>query len=284
MPTNKKSGSTREDLQYEELILREAKSAKERREVEDFNDEIRAIDIAEANGEEASQTLNGKMITGRSGSSKHHHRHLSHIFSSGGFIDATKSIASGLIDLAVTGLMMGSKNPSSRPISAQFVDTASQRAMALQPAHEDENFLYDTMNVSRPVFEKLMKESEIIAKKLEEAEAIKDSGQRVVMLQSVEKLAEEFEMRIHPLTKVYVHDYNRVLREEQACEAANKLNHQHTESLQLRVCYYRAKAELSDLRGIKSKVADQFDNTPEEVQVSGDHLKGHAPALTPNGP
>jgi hypothetical protein len=156
--------------------------------------------------------------------------------------------------------------------------------VALQPVHEDENFLYDTMNVSRPVFEKLMKESEIIAKKLEEAEAVHDNGQRAIMLKSIEKLAEEFEMRIHPLTKVYVHDYNRVLREEQACETANKLSHQLTETLQLRVCYFRAKAELSDLRGIKSKVADQFDNTPEEVQASGDHLKGHAPALTPNGP
>lgn len=278
----KKPGVKSDDLRFEELMLREKKSRKFSQDVADFNDETRAIDLAEANGDEdVTSTLNGKMITGRVARRSHHHD-LRAIFSAGGFIGATKSIASGLLDLAMTGLLYGgSRQSPSESMSSHFVDTASQRSSALQPAHEDEDFIYDVMNVSRPVYDKLMKESELIAKKLEEAEILPAGPARDEKFKAVEKLAEEFDMRLHPLTKVYVHDYNRVLREEKLCGADLQVKQQ---DMHLHVCIFRAKAELSDLRGIKSKVADQYDQTPEEVQVSGDHLKGTAPALVPNGP
>lgn len=197
-----------------------------------------------------------------------------------GLIGTADKFANALITLATGGLLSGGSAEPQSGMSAQFGQKVSQRNI-LQPAHEDEEFIYDTMQVSRPVFEKLFKESEMVAKKLEELEAIKDPVLREVKLKEIERLANDFEMRLHPLTEVYVHDYNRVLREEKSCGAQH--NHKH-DAQELHICFFRAKAAHDDLKGVKSKVADQYDNTPEEVQVSGDQFKGAAPAPTPSGP
>jgi hypothetical protein len=198
-----------------------------------------------------------------------------------GLIGTADKLAGALISLATGGLFSrGDAAEGHSGMSAQFGQKVSQRS-TLQPPHEDDEFIYDTMQVSRPVFEKLLKESEMVAKKLEELEAIKDPVLRETKLKEIERLAIDFEMRLHPITEVYVHDYNRVLREEKSCGTQH--NHKH-DAQELHVCFFRAKAAHDDLKGVKSKVADQFDNTPEEVQVSGDQFKGAAPAPTPSGP
>lgn len=273
MPTNKKRGPNSIEDQLDELARKNDAVRRERRDVADYNDEERAIASAEYHGEDApEQTASGRRITRHEKSSKGRRKKLRSSFDVSGVIGTANAITESLALLATAGLL--SKNQKAG-MADTFDRQSNQQRIGLQPPHEDVHYIYDTMNVSKPVHDKLMRESEIIAKKIEELAAVKEPAQRQQMAANIEKMATEFEMRMHPITGVYVHDYNRVLCEEEACRIDNAAPNM---DMEFNVCVFLAKAELSDLRGIKAKIGDQYNQDPREAIAAGDHLKGTAPA------
>ena len=189
-----------------------------------------------------------------------------------GLLGTIDALGRQLIGLATTALVGGAA--SAGKISSQY-NTQVDPSTAQNRAYEDQNYIYDTVLVSKAAHEKLTKESDIINAKLVEMAETKDPERRLALASDIEELSEKYEMKLHPITRAFVHDINRVYREEQSCNL-------HNHSQEFRVCIFALKAEHGDLRGIKAKIADQYDQTPEEVQVSGDHLKGHAPAPAPH--
>ncbi len=277
MPTLLTKGPKSGQDLFDEQMLKEKRARSEREAGADLQEEIRTIERDD--GEEITHTATGKMIVRNTPSSKSSvRRTLYDAWLAGGMFTAAEKLMGDLIGFATSTLVAGAATSSAAAdnISAAFGSRVKPHR-ALQPQHDDGEYIYDAMNVSQPVYEKLMKEADIIAAKLEELEAIDDPAKRDEMEKALEKLAEEFEMRLHPVTKVYVHDFNRVLREEQEYRGP-------TLNREFRVCVYLHKSQLDDLRGIKAKIGDPYNEDPQEAIAAGDHLKGHAPAYTPSGP
>jgi hypothetical protein len=269
MPKNTIKGPTSPEERIEEQGRKEAASRKEREAFNDFQEEEKALESAEA-GCEVSQTATGKMITRHNTHkpSRSRRRRLKSAFSEGGLFDTIDAFGRQLIGLATTAVVGGVA--TANKISGQY-NTQVDPMTSQFRVYEDQEYIYDTVLVSKEAHEKLTKESETINKILVEMATTKDPERRLELATAIEELSETYEMKLHPINRAFVHDINRVFREEQCCN-------QHNHAQEFRVLIYALKAEHGDLRGIKSKIADQFDNTPEEAQVSGDHLKGHAPA------
>ena len=272
MPKNIIKGPTTPEERIEEQERKDKAARKEREAVADFQEEEKALENAD--GCEVTQTATGKMITRHNTHkpTRSRRRRLKNAFTDGGLFGSIDEFSRQLIGLATT-VIVGSAVTGGK-ISGQYNTQVDPRTL-VQPKYENEEYIYDTVMVSKNAHEKLMKESEILNAKVAELQGIKDHKIRAEMAKRVEQLAEEYEMRAHPLTGLYVHDINRVMREEKSCNI-------HNHAAEFRVCIYALKAEHGDVRGIKAKIADQYDQTPEEVQVSGDHLKGAAPAPAPH--
>lgn len=276
MSTNTIKGPmTREEERIEEQKAKENASRKERDAVAEFQEEEMAL---ERSGScEVTTTATGKMIrrhnTHRANHAHPHKNFLQQAFYEGLF-GRVDRFTRDLITLAASALMPSGEKDE-KTISGQYNKKVNPRT-ALQPQYEDRDYIYDAMYVSQPAYDKLIQESEIIAAKVEEMESLQDLRARGEMGKTVEKLAEQFEMRIHPLTGIYVHDFNRVLREEKAFNGA------HAHTADQRICIYLLKAELGDLRGIKAKIGDPYNQDPVEAIATGDHLKGSAPAPRPH--
>ncbi len=273
MPKNTIKGPITPEERIEEQGKKEAASRKEREAFNDFQEEERALEMADA-GCEVSQTATGKVIRHHNTHkpSRSRRRHLRSIFMQDGLLGTRDAFGRELIGLATTVFVGGAA--ASGKISGQY-NTQVDPFTAQNRPYEDQEYIYDTVLVSKDAHEKLAKESDSINAKLLEMATTKDPERRLALATDIEEMSEKYEMKLHPITRAFVHDINRVFREEQSCNL-----HNHVQ--EFRVCIFAAKAEHGDLRGIKAKIADQFDNTPEEVQVSGDHLKGHAPAPAPH--
>ncbi|PZQ44994.1 MAG: hypothetical protein DI551_08810 [Micavibrio aeruginosavorus] len=187
----------------------------------------------------------------------HDKNKLADIF--GGF-DGTKSLLTGIVALSNYLQENTEKNEKTKALAGTFSKRADDKSL---PRCEDTLYVYDSMDVSEPAYNALMQESEIITKKLEELVATRDPARYAVLEKDLLRLADEYEMRLHPLTGLYVHDWHRVEREEAKYNPHNHLQQRHN------VYIYVLKAELNDVRGIKRHVGDQFDQKPEEVIASG---------------
>lgn len=267
MPIFKKNGPKTPDEMFEQQLGKEKVSAKEREAFNDFWEEERAIENADGCGE-VTQTATGKVVSRHSHAKGRRYKNLKGLWQ-GNISQTADSIIKDLATLATLGLFSSTQNTSG--IKSAFGDKVSSAA-AIAP-YEDKDYIYDTAKVSAPVYKKLQEETKTIASRLAEIEATKDTAARQKLLESLQKLAEDYEMRIHPVTGAYVHDYSRVLREEKLLNADMRCGHDHS------VCVFLLKAELGDLRGIKSKVGDQYNQDPREAIAAGDHLKGQAPEL-----
>lgn len=278
MPTTEtKKPETPQDL-FEKQIRKETRDAADRLAGRDYHEEIRAL---ERDDDNVHNTATGRMIMrhGRiRGNNGHGHlENLRHAFAMGGLLDATKSLMDGIIDLARTAtyaLAPHSPETANHGISSTFGNRVKPNRN-LQPHHEDDDYIYDAMFVSQDVFDKLMKESDEIATRVEELKALKDPEIRREMSKIIERMAEDFEMRLHPVTQIYVHDFNRVLREESACTTNATLRREFP------VCVYLHKSQHDDIKGIKAKIGDPYNEDPREAIAAGDHLKGANPAPPP---
>jgi hypothetical protein len=168
----------------------------------------------------------------------------------------------GEIIRALPGGLQEAFGPKAKPQSVASYDSR----------HEDETHIYETVDVSLKTQQSLEKESAILEAKIKKLESLRDIHARAKLREEIGILAEEYEMRQHPLTHRYVHAVERVLREE---KINNRYRNAPCDHL---VCVFRVKASATDSMGVKVAVADAFDQNPEEINRSGAHLKG------PNGP
>lgn len=277
MPTTEKDRPKTAEALFDEQTDIENKRAKSRLEARDFHEEIRALE----RGDE--QTATGRMIMrhGRiRGDNGHSHfEDLRRAFAMGGIFEVTKCLMNDIVGLttSVAGALTTHGSADGPSISSKFGNQVKQNR-TMQPHHEDADYIYDAMYVSQGVFEKLMKESDQIASKVEQLETLTDPHMRTQMKKVIEKLAEDFEMRLHPVTQVYVHDFNRVMREENQSTQDKALNRE------FRVCVYLYKSQHDELKGIKAKIGDPYNEDPREAIATGDHLKGANPAPSPSSP
>lgn len=149
--------------------------------------------------------------------------------------------------------------------------------------HEDRNNIYDYENVSAATFKRLEDESQIMAQRLRDIQAIQDPSLRNVFEAKTLRLANEFEMHLHPITQMYVHDIHRVQR----VEAVQKAKNPGINCNVRMIAVWRARAELGDVRGMKAQIGDPNNPDPGEVVVTGEHLSqavkaGLEPAPTPS--
>lgn len=276
MAVKTKDGPKSPDERYEEQRAKEGAARAEREAITDFHEEERALSLGEDC--DVSHTATGKMIR-RHGSARNHdhHRHLQEAFRLGGLFQAVDRFTHDLISFATATILSGSPAPSlpsDGGISGKY-NKKVKTLGGLMPQYEDAEYIYDAMFVSKPAYDKLIRESETIAAKVAELEAIDDLAKRDVAAKKIAQLAEEFEMRIHPITGQYVHNFERVMREEKSC------NHGQAHAADLGICVFILKASAADLRGIKAKIGDPYNQDPAEAIASGDHLKGAAPAPAP---
>ncbi len=142
--------------------------------------------------------------------------------------------------------------------------------------HEDDERIYDTEKVCAPAYRVLTGEAAVIATRLRALEGIHDPEDRETESRKIVILAEEFQMRRHPVTGRYIHDIARVEEEEKKHNPHGKIVMADI------VCVFRTKATIGDPRGMKRHVGDVYYLDPEEVFATGDHLKGqNGPAPSP---
>lgn len=143
--------------------------------------------------------------------------------------------------------------------------------------YEDESHIYDMMMVSRATAVALDAEAQEINERMRRLKAIQCDEQRRIEADKILRLAEDYQMRRHPVTGRFVHDIARVEAEEALHNPAGAECHGGM------VCVFRLKAEIgSGSRNMKVNLADQYDQDPSELVASGDHLKGHtAPQHAP---
>lgn len=277
MPTSLKDRPQTPESLFDEQLAKEKKRAKDRLEGRDFHEEIRALE----RDDDSDHTATGRIITrhGRKRGAHARHESLRQAFAFGGIFEVTKCLMDDLLDLAHTAThVLAPHGPSDGGgISSKFGNQVKPHR-SLQPHHEDNDYVYDAIYVSQGVFEKLMKESDAIAAKVEEMQAVSDPHTRSMLAKTIEKLAEDFEMRLHPVTQVYVHDLNRVMREEHQCTQDKALHRE------FRVCVFVHKSQHDELKGIKAKIGDPYNEDPREAIATGDHLKGANPAPSPSTP
>lgn len=278
MPTTLKDRPNTAESLFDEQVAADNKRAQDRLEARDFHEETRAIERGDTD-----HTATGRIISRhgriRNSNGHSHFEDLRRAFAMGGIFEVTKCLMSDLIDLASTATKslapVGTADGSG--ISSTFGNHVKPNR-AIQPHHEDAEYIYDAMYVSQGVYEKLMKESDAITSKVEQLAALSDPHLRAQMKTVIEKLAEDFEMRLHPVTQVYVHDLNRVMREE------NQATQDKTLNREFRVCVYLHKSQHDELKGIKAKIGDPYNEDPREAIATGDHLKGANPAPAPSAP
>ncbi len=143
--------------------------------------------------------------------------------------------------------------------------------------HRDDHYIYDTAIVSLKTADMFDSESAEIHQKVEALRTIKCEETRKVEADKILSLAEKYQMRVHPETRKFVHDIERVQDVE---ERYNPRGHDACGGV---VCVYRPKLQAdAGTKGMKVSVADVYDQDPVELNASGDHLKGHtAPQNAP---
>ena len=247
---------SRTEADREEWEARTALAAIERERIDDHNEEVRAIEM----NPHATQTAKGKRI-------RMHGRKPEYASTE---IDLAKHFGiPGMKEIIEVGAII-----AAWPMMLQRAFGATSNVTAVEAIKfEDKDYIYDTASVSKPAEEILSEEAGWLNSYLADIEAENDPAERVKLAREMEDMANHFGMMLHPLAKRYVHDIERVQEVEHLNNPHGKIECNGT------VCIFIPKAAQNDMRGIKSKVADQFDQDPREAQASGDHLKGQAPAL-----
>ena len=141
----------------------------------------------------------------------------------------------------------------------------------------DERYEFGTTMVSQQTRRALEEESNLVAAKMLELRASKSADELSRREQELESLADKFEMLLHPTTKMYVHNINRVVRYEE------KHNPHHL------VCPFevnavRVRQDIGDTRQIKRAIADVYNEDPNEVQLNQSERVQHQarPVLPPH--
>lgn len=127
---------------------------------------------------------------------------------------------------------------------------------------------FDFIFVSTKTKEMLEAEASALNTRVLALAAIKEPGARRVEIENIQKEAERLHMVQHPETMLYVHSEARVI--------ALELIHNPLADAKLcthTVCVFRLRPQGVDSLGIRSKVADVLDQNPQELRVSGDHIK-----------
>ncbi len=244
MSKKKKSGpETPEDL-YELQLAKETDAAEQRNAFEEIQEEERAIELG------LTQTLSGKKIK-RHGSAQVGTDSLGTIF---GGVDRSQK-GTVIEDVAVL-LMAGAA--LNAPLTGQFGTKAVQKA-ELKDIIDKDGYRYDTAEVSEEVYRKLREESEEITQKMEELQGVTDPKVRAALQKAIAEQAEQFHMRLHPVTHQYVHDLARVEEEERT------LNPQQLQAAAHIVAVYYLNEAINDSRKIRTKLADQYDQNPTET-------------------
>lgn len=152
--------------------------------------------------------------------------------------------------------------------SAQMTgNTAAAPAPEAQLVHTDLHE-FDTIFVSQKTREMLEAEASVINTRVLALAAIKEPGARRVEIENIQKEAARLKMVQHPETMLYVHSEDRVILLEMS-------NNPHADAKLCihAVCVFRPRPQGVDSLGIRSKVADVLDQNPQEVRISGDHIK-----------
>lgn len=127
---------------------------------------------------------------------------------------------------------------------------------------------FKTIHVSLKTKKILEAEASVINTRVLALAAIKEPGARRVEIENIQKEAARLHMVQHPETMLYVHNEARVV----ALENIN--NPQADPKLSTyAVAVFRARLQGVDSLGIRSKVADVLDQNPQEIRISGDHIR-----------
>lgn len=264
MPSDK----TKRDNAPLQILLAEAErktklAEKEREETI----ELMAEKVALANDPDAEISMRGKKIM-RHGTRRKRQR-------TEDTENTIRAIFSGKLianAITLTGIHAAQEMFNQTFLSGKFTSNAGKPAPSPH-LYEDKDYIYDTANVSPKTLKVLEDESAIIEEKLRRLLAIENPEQHETFAKEIARLAEDFQMRRHPVTQRYIHDIARVEHEESIHNANGHVPCTGT------VCVFRVKAQIGDLRGMKQQIGDVYNQDPAEVIATGDHLKGpNAPA------
>ncbi|PZO87000.1 MAG: hypothetical protein DI626_05025 [Micavibrio aeruginosavorus] len=224
-------------------------------------DEIAAEEIMLRNNPDAV-SAKGKIIKGRGRERQEDSDNL-----------APQSLLAMIFGKSIEGLeMLRSAVDHIPAMSQSFGRTAKKQDANLPKDHmyEDDERIYDTEKVSAQTYRILTGEAAVITARLRALEGIDDPENRETESRKIVILAEEFQMRRHPVAGRYIHDIARVEDEEK------KHNPDGRVIMADIVCVFRTKAVIGDPRGMKRHVGDVYNQDPEERIATGDHLKGPA--------
>lgn len=159
-------------------------------------------------------------------------------------------------------------------LSTKFAEKAAG-TNTLSP-HECKNYIYETVRVSPKTARNLEEEAAEIQEEIDKHRNAHDNKERAALAENILKLADKYQMRLHPGTNQYVHNIARVEEEEHAHNPHGNIECTGT------VCVFRVRADIhADGRKMEQKIGDvNIPDKPVEVIVTGDHLKGpNAPQL-----
>ena len=256
-----------QDIMAMEREMREKDASLEREKISDFNEEQRTLE----DDPDATMTGSGKVIKRRSRSSKTKNS-----------LEEIKEIArmfggEGLFDIGGTKGLLHSMIEVTSKLGNDF---STQAASPLNKhKYKDKDYTYDTERVSEGTFNRLEQENAIVTAALEKIAGTADEKQKKVLLSKLQILVEEFQMIPHPVTGRYIHCIDHVHDMEK------KFNPQMKQDLQIGLALvYRVNEVTADVRGVKSRVGDVYDQNPQEAIASGGHLNAGSKGPNPSGP
>ena len=168
----------------------------------------------------------------------------------GVFGASIQSIFKGVTDLAtIVGTSLSQKHNTS--------------AQAIELAARDDHYYYDTIAVSVPTAQILDDEVEVIARLVKELEAEKNPAIKARLQMEFDDTIAYFEMRQHPKTGMYVHDYAHIELVERLNNADQKLK------LIDSARFFTPLDNVVNLRGVKiNPVAAFNDDKVEDVAAT----------------
>lgn len=147
--------------------------------------------------------------------------------------------------------------------TAGHVPASSEKQLVQTDLHE-----FDFALVSQKTKEILEAEASALNTRVLALSAIKEPGARRVEIENIQREAERLHMVQHPETMLFVHSEARVITLEMIHNpTADAKFCTHT------ICVFRHRPQGVDSLGVRSKVADVLDQNPQEVRISGDHIK-----------
>lgn len=265
---------TRWELLQDEEDLRKQKlrakiAAREEQARWDLAEEERAL----AEDPDAMTTHSGRRISGRSG--KINPATASAAFQRRADANAAMLLFAG-VSIKTIQKIADHLHRVSLDIAAPMITTGGNSSLSRRSfervAYQDNQYLYHTADVC-PQTQTLLEQERTQIRALEEvvcaATCPTDYAEKKGKLES---LAHQFQMRRHPVTREYVHSFERVVFEESRLNPINFQTGQKPHATTgIVLIFTPLSLAYSDSRGIKVKLGDQFDQKPVEAIKSGDH-------------